>query len=181
MRTPLCGLALAAALAAPASAQPASPQAGGLKGALGGIGFLLGDWKSEDGKVADTGGTSHGASTMTAEADGHMLLRRDRTEVFDAHGKPTGAFSQVMLVYPEDGSLRADYGDGEGHVIHYASAVVTPGRSVVFTGAVQPAQPTFRLSYTLTPAGELAVDFAMLPPGGGPLQPIASGHLKKAR
>jgi hypothetical protein len=170
-------LALALAVAASsAAAQPAQ-----LKPELAGIGFLVGDWTSGAGKVAGIGGTSTGGSLITVEADGGALLRRDHTEVFDAHGKPAGAFHQVMLIYPEGGSLRADYSDGEGHVIHYLSAAVIPGHSVVFTGASQPGAPTFRLGYTLSATGDLAVEFGMIPPGGRALRPIASGVLSKGR
>lgn len=174
------GMMLSIVLAAAAPAALAQP-APTLKAPLAGIGFLVGDWTGGEGKVLDTGGTSTGASHVTVQADGWMLLRQDHNQLFDAHGKPAGGFSQVMVVYPEGGTLRADYADGEGHVIHYVSATVTPGRSVVFNGAVTPGQPTFRLAYALTPAGDLAVEFGMAPPGGGPLHPIASGVMRKAR
>ena len=168
------------ALVLAAIASPALGQTATLAPPLAGIGFLLGDWTG-GGKVADTGGTSRGTSHITTEADGHMLLRRDRNELFDANGKLAGGFSQTMLIYPEAGTLRADYGDGEGHVIHYTAAAITPGRAVVFTSPAAPTAPGFQLSYALTPAGDLGVDFAMLPPGGGTSRPIASGTLKKAQ
>ena len=114
MRTLILALAMAAAIASPATAQPR------LKPELAAISFLVGDWTSVTGKVADTGDTDRGGSRITIEADGAALLRRDHTETFDAKGKPTGAFHQIMLIYPEGGTLRADYSDGEGHVIHYA-------------------------------------------------------------
>ena len=174
MRTKLLALALVAAASA-ALAQPAA-----LKPPLAGLGFLVGDWTSGEGKVADTGGTSIGTSKITVEADGSALLRHDRNSLFDAHGKPAGGFSQIMLIYPEGGTVHADYSDGEGHVIHYTSAAVTPGHAVVFTSPATGA-PGFRLAYTLTAKGDLDVDFGMLPPGGGALRPIANGTLHKGR
>src|SRR4051812_10314990 len=102
----MLSIVLAAAAASPmARAQPAAT----LKAPLAGIGFLVGDWASDNGKVADTGGTSKGASHVTVQADGWMLLRQDHNQLFDAHGKPAGGFSQTMVVYPEGGTLRADY------------------------------------------------------------------------
>ena len=172
-------LILALALTATACGALAQPPK--LKPELAGIGFLVGDWTSGAGKVAVTGDTDRGGSKITVEADGAALLRRDHTETFDAGGKPTGRFRQIMLIYPEGGTLHADYSDGEGHVIHYVSAAVTPGRAVVFTGPVQPGAPSFRLAYELTAKGELAVDFGMVPPGGGGVRPIATGVLKTAR
>ncbi len=175
MKPLVLGLSLIA-LASPALAQPAAP-----KGPLADIGFLVGDWTTGEGKVADTGGTSVGASHVTVEADGNMLLRRDHNQLFDARGKPAGGFSQTMLIYPEGGTLHADYGDGEGHVIHYTSAVITPGKSVAFTALSQPTAPGFRLIYSLTAKGDLGVEFGMLPPGGAPFHSIATGVLHRAR
>ena len=176
MRGGFLTAALVLALAAPAAAQPAK-----LEPPLAAVGFLVGDWKSDDGKVADIGGTSAGGSQITIESDGAALLRRDHTEVFDARGKPVNAFHQTMLIYPEGGALHADYVDGEGHIIHYVSATVAPGRAVVFNGAVQPGAPTFRLSYQRSGADDLTVDFGMIPPGGGDVRRIATGTLHRVR
>lgn len=162
-------------VAAPALAQPA------LKAALAPLSFLVGDWKGDAGKVANTGGTSVGTSHMTVESDGWSLLRRDRTELTGADGKPAGGFSQVMLIYAEAGGLRADYSDGEGHVIHYQQAKVRPGRSVVFMSPSDEGQPAYRLEYELKSPDTLAVTFGMLPQGSSTMHPIASGVLQRVK
>lgn len=166
------------AAAALAVALPAAAQAPALKPSLSGVAFLVGDWSSGTGKVADTGGTATGSSRISVEVGGAALLRRDHTELRDAAGKPTGGFDQIMLIYPESDALHGDYSDGT-HVIHYTSAVVTPGRSVVFTSAPG-GGPVFRLGYMLTDPKTLAVSFAMAPPGGD-FHPIATGSLTRAR
>jgi hypothetical protein len=84
-----------------------------------------------------------------------------------------------MLIYPEAGTLHADYSDGD-HIIHYTSAVVVAGKSVAFTSALAPGTPTFRLTYELTDAGALAIRFEMAPPGQTTFHPIADGTLRKA-
>jgi hypothetical protein len=174
-------LAVAAlVLATPAFAQP-RPAAGPLKGPLAGLSFLVGAWKADAGKVADTGQTSVGTSSFTAEADGSALLRRDRTELTNPDGKAAGGFSQVMLIYAAGVGLGAEYVDGEGHVIRYEKVSVKPGRSAVFTSASDEGQPAFRLSYELKGADELKVDFGMLPPGSSTLRPIAAGVLHKVK
>jgi len=174
MKTPILALVLAAASVSQAQAAELKPE-------LAGVGFLVGDWRSGVGRVADTGATDTGGSQITVEADGSALLRRDHTETFDAHGRSTGGFHQIMLIYPEGGTLHADYSDGEGHVIHYVKAEVVAGKSVVFTAAPQAGAPSFRLRYSLQTPGELAVDFGMIPPGGGALRPIATGVLRRGR
>jgi len=165
-------LALAALFAAPAAI--AAPE---LQPKLAEIGFLVGDWSNGQGHVSETGGRSTGASKITVEAGGGVLLRRDHTSLFDRDGKPVGGFNQVMIIYPEAGTLHAEYSDG-AHVIHYVSAEIQPGRSVVFTSAVQPGAPVFRLAYELTAPDALIVTFGMIPPGGD-FRPIAVGTLRR--
>ncbi len=173
MRGLLFALAVALSWAFAASAQPSH-----LRSELAGVAFLVGDWSGGRGTVADTGQTAKGSSVITAELGGALLLRRDHTQLFDADGKPAGGFDQIMMIYPEDGALRADYSDGS-HVIHYGAAVVTAGRSVVFTSRPKPGAPTFKLSYELTSPGVLAVSFSMAPPGSKEFHPVASGVLTK--
>ncbi len=149
-----------------------------LKPDLAGLGFMVGQWKSGDGKVADTGGTSSGTSAISIEADGAALLRRDRTETFDAKGKSTGGFGQIMTIYSENGAVRADYIDGGGHIIHYASANVVAGKSVTFDTAPD-SGPAFRLMYELRAPTTLAVSFGMV--RAGQFHAIAVGTLTRAQ
>jgi hypothetical protein len=165
-------IAVSLLLATPAMAQTA------LKPALSPLAFLVGDWKSDDGRVADTGGTSKGGSTISVQSDGWALLRQDHTELFDKEGKPAGGFHQTMVIYPDGGTIHADYVDGEGHAIHYVSAEVTPGKSVTFT-STSGQGPIFRLSYELQGPGMVSVRFGMIPPGQSEFRPIAVGTLRK--
>ncbi len=169
---------VALALVLSGLAAAAHAQASAVKPELAGVSFLVGDWSAGKGVVADTGGASTGSSRITVAANGAVLLRQDRTDLFDKTGKPAGGFDQVMMIYPEDGTLRADYSDGE-HVIHYTQAEVAPGKSVTFTSARQPGAPVFRLAYVLTTRTTLSVSFAMSPPGATAFNPIATGTLRK--
>jgi hypothetical protein len=171
-------LAIALGLACALGASSSCAQAPVLRPELAPLGFLVGDWISAEGVVAETGGRSRGASHVTIEAGGAVLLRRDHTELSDAAGKPAGGFDQIMMIWPEAGAVRADYSDGT-HIIHYGVAAIEPGRSVTFASEASPSGPGFRLVYRLTAPGELSVAFGMAPPGGQ-LRPIASGVLRKA-
>ncbi len=159
-------------------AAPAMAESPHLAPALAPIGFLVGHWVGDDGKVAETGGTSRGTSVITAEVGGAVLLRRDHTELRDAAGKPSGGFDLITMIYPDGGTLHADYSDGQ-HIIHYTSAEIAPGRSVIFTSSAATGAPRFRLSYTVEGPKTLALDFAMSPPGQSEYQPIAQGHLHR--
>lgn len=149
-----------------------------LKPPLQPLSFLLGEWRSDDGKVAETGGTSKGGSRISAASDGWALLREDHTELFDKAGKQAGGFHQTMMIYPDQGGLHAEYVDGEGHAIHYVSAQVAAGKSVSFMSAAGQG-PQFRLSYELETPEVLKVTFGMIPPGQTEFRPIAAGTLRK--
>jgi hypothetical protein len=151
--------------------------AAGLQPGLAGLDFLVGSWTNGAGKVAETGGSSKGSSHITVDAGGAVLLRRDHVELFDKAGKPGGSFDILMTIYAEDGGVRADYFDGDHH-IHYTSAAIVPGRSVAFTSAPSAGRPVFRLIYRRA-ADELAISFAMAPPGQASFHAIADGTLRR--
>lgn len=169
-------IAIALALAGVA----ASVEAQTLKPELAGLSFLVGKWSSGKGVVAETGGSSAGSSNFKVEANGAVLLRQDRTELFDKAGKPTGAFDQVMMIYSENGALHGDYSDGT-HIIHYVDADVSQGKSVAFSSTKNAGAPVFRLTYTLTAPDTLSVSFGIIPPGGTAFAPIATGTLRRDR
>jgi hypothetical protein len=172
IRTGVLAAALVAVSPAGHAQEAASPMAG--------IAFLAGDWVAGQGVVADIGGTAKGHSTFTREAGGNVLLRRDHTELFDAAGKPAGAFDQIMMIYPEGATLHADYSDGT-HVIHYVSADIVAGNRVAFTSAVLANAPTFRLRYQRDNRDTLQVVFEMAPPGSAEFRPIASGSMIRVK
>jgi hypothetical protein len=144
------------------------------------LGFLVGRWEG-GGAVATSGGRSHGVSTITVEADGRVLLRKDRNELFDKAGKPSGGFGQIMTIYAENGEVRGDYVDGEGHVIHYGPATIVAGKSAEFTSVAGGGQPAFHLRYEALDGDTLRVVFEVRLPGQTRFLPIASGDLRRVR
>ena len=167
MRALICAGMLTVALATPAAAQT-------LSAPLTGLSFLVGDWTGGGKSEHDT--TDKGVSSIQPVVGGNALLRRDHTDVSDKTGTLIEGFDQIMLIYPEGGTLHADYLDGT-HVIHYTSAAIQPGQSVQFLTDNSASAPAFRLTYSKQAADTLAIKFEMQPPGATQFQTVAEGAL----
>ncbi len=147
-----------------------------LPDSLAGVAFLVGDWHGDG--TSEGGMTNHGTSSIHLIVGGNALLRRDHTDVVDKAGKLQESFDQVMLIYPEGGTLHADYLDG-AHTIHYVKATVAPGASVMFESAGGTGAPVFHLTYTRTDADTLGVVFEMQPPGAPNFMTVAKGEVHR--
>ncbi|HXQ09901.1 MAG TPA: hypothetical protein VN805_02770 [Caulobacteraceae bacterium] len=150
------------------AAQSLSPQ-------MAPLGFLVGDWA---GTAKSEGGTTdRGVSSIHPIVGGAALLRNDHNDVLDASGKVVESFDQVMPIYPEGGSLHADYLDGS-HVIHYTRSVVQPDVAVQFLTDAD-ARPVYRLTYTKVSADVLAIKFETAAPGSSDFHLIAEGEVRR--
>jgi hypothetical protein len=151
------------------SAPALSPQ-------LAPIQFLVGDWIGQ-GK-SEGNSSDKGTSSIHPVVGGGALLRRDHNDVRDSHGKLVESFDQLMTIYPEDGTLKADYLDGT-HVIHYVRADVKNGQSVRFVTASSAQAPSFRLTYTKASPHTLAIKFEMEAPGQSDFHTVAEGTINR--
>lgn len=156
---------LAGASDAQSQAEPLSPR-------IAPIGFLVGSWIGEQGRAGND--QVSGRFQIETTVNGAALLRRDHDELRSIDGGPARSFEQIMLIYPENDGLSADYYDGE-HVIHYRNAKIDPGRSVRFTTSPSPSMPVFSLTYTLLTANRLSVRFELEPPGRTEFKILAEG------
>jgi hypothetical protein len=123
------------------------------------LGFLLGEWEAIGTPAGETGGF-----TFSLGVQNHVMTRTNDA-VYDAReGRPASRHDDFMIIYAEDGQLRADYFDSEQHVIRY---VVDPqsDHSVVFVSYAKPSEPRYRLSYTVRADGTLAGQFEIAAPG----------------
>src|SRR5438552_1177855 len=121
--------------------------------------FLIGDWVSDGPKERGAG-----AFSFRPELDGMILVRRNRAELPADAQHPAAPHQDLLLLYPEEHSLRADYFDNEGHVIHYRATVASDGKSATFTSDPAPHTPRYRLSYSQLPEDRVSVRFEIAPP-----------------
>jgi len=150
------GIALALSLSAPptlgqaAVSQPLEPLA-----------FLLGDWEAVGGGQP---GQGVGSATFAPGLQGRVIMRTSYA-TYPAAARLATRHDDLMIIYAaEDGSLRADYYDNEGHVIRYTVSVPGPGQAS-FVSDVVAGAPRYRLSYTLDRGGVLRGEFGIAPPG----------------
>lgn len=139
-----------------------APGVAGLAPQLEPLSFLLGEWVSAGG---GTPGAAQGSALFTPSLQGRVLLRTSYAAYPASAAAPPSRHDDLMVIYAaEDGAIRADYYDNEGHVIRYTVRVSRPGQAS-FVSEIARAAPRYRLSYMLNPDGVLHGEFEIAPPG----------------
>jgi hypothetical protein len=121
--------------------------------------FLIGDWQAIDTPPGETG-----SFAFTWSVQDHVIVRTNEAKYAATAEHPASLHNDLLVIYSENGSLKADYFDSEGHVIRYA---VQPSQSNVITFVSDPTatEPGYRLTYKATPEGVLLGSFEVAPPG----------------
>lgn len=114
---------------------------------------LVGTWEGRD-----EAAKSSGRFTLAPDLDGKVLVRRNTNDT------PRGKHEDLMVIYRTPAGLRASYWDNEGHVIAYA--ITAEASRVKLVSDEAPNAPRFELTYDVRGPDELAIDFAIAPPGG---------------
>lgn len=127
-------------------------------GALSSLAFLIGDWQA-----VDTPPGESGAFTFTLAVQDHVMVRTNEATYAATADRPASRHDDLLVIYGERGSLKADYFDNEGHVIRYA---VRPAAAnvVVFTSDPSPDEPRYRLTYSAAADGVLLGSFEIASP-----------------
>jgi hypothetical protein len=140
---------LAAALHAPIAAQqdPFAP-----------LQFLLGDWVAVDTPAGESGSFTFKPGVM-----GHVIVRTNEANYAATADRAASRHEDLLVVYSEDGALKADYFDSEGHVIRYGVTADTD--RATFVSAADPRGPRYRLTYRRDAGGVLLGTFEVAAPG----------------
>jgi len=87
---------------------------------------LVGRWEADaDPKMPGVTGWT----VFERAAQGHALVRKNHAAYPATKDHPASTHDDVLLLYSENGQLRAEYVDNEGHVIRYR--VQAPGPSTL--------------------------------------------------
>jgi hypothetical protein len=121
--------------------------------------FLIGDWVAIDTPAGETG-----SFTFRLALQDHVIVRTNEADYSATAERPASRHEDLLVVYSENGSLKADYFDSEGHVIRYS---VQPRRQtgVVFLSDLNAREPRYRLTYSAGSDGVLMGSFEVAPPG----------------
>jgi hypothetical protein len=126
------------------------------------LAFLVGVWSASGGGKPGEGA---GSATFSRRLGDRVIVRESYAEYPATSTAPASRHDDLMIIHAGEGaSVTADYYDNEGHTIHYAVTVATPGEAL-FVSEVVGGAPRFRLSYKLGADGVLSGEFAIAPPG----------------
>ena len=133
--------------------------AGAQPDALSHLRFLVGDWRAVDTPAGETG-----AFTFTLAVQDHIIVRTNEASYAATADRPASRHDDLLVIFSENGSLKADYFDNEGHVIRYT--VQTPAPKVAtFVSDASAREPRYRLTYRGDAQGALVGSFEIAVPG----------------
>ena len=123
------------------------------------LAFLLGEWQA-----VETPAGESGAFAFRLAVQDHVIIRTNEAVYAATADRPASRHDDLMVIFSENGSLKADYFDNEGHVIRYAVRAPSPG-VVSFVSDPTPGEPRYRLTYRGAAGGTVAGSFEVAPPG----------------
>ena len=167
--------ALAALLSVLLSTAADVPDGGPPRDPLAAVTPLLGRWVAEaDPKAPGVTGWT----TFERGLGDRVVVRKNHASYPAKDGKPASEHDDLMVLFAEDGHLRAEYWDSEGHVIRYEVQSPAPNRLVLLSEARSGA-PRFRLTYAWPQPGKLDLTFEIAPPGAAEFRPFISARLRR--
>ncbi len=136
---------------------------------------LLGKWVAEP-DPKQPGVT--GWTTFERALGDRVVVRKNHASYPPKDGRPASDHDDLLVLFVEEGKLRADYWDSEGHVIRYE--VQTPAaHRLVFLSEARTGAPRFRLTYVWPQAGKVELTFEISPPGATEFRPFISARLRR--
>jgi hypothetical protein len=117
--------------------------------------FLVGDWQGQG--TGKPGDSTAGGFTFDYDVQKHVLVRKNFAEYVSKNERGAERHEDLMVIYPENGALKAMYWDSEGHVIRYV--VSSPAAGLVVFTSEAGAGPRYRLSNKLESENTMAIQF----------------------
>ena len=122
---------------------------------LSALAFLLGDWDAVGLPRGDSG-----AFNFSLAVQDRIIVRTNYSKTAARDGRPASRHDDLMVIFVERGTIKADYFDSEQHVIHYNVQRRGP-RDIVFISEPNAPEPRYRLTYSLAADGILKGSFEL--------------------
>ena len=122
---------------------------------------FLGTWEGLGSGAPGEGG---GEFSFRPELQGAVLVRHSYAAYPATKDKPAYRHDDLMIVYQDGKTTRADYWDNEDHVIRYTAELSDGGHKLVFASDAAQPGPRYRLTYLKTGEDTLKLTFEIAPP-----------------
>lgn len=126
------------------------------------LSFLLGEWVGEG---SGSPGEATGEFSFTSELQNTILVRKSFANYPAQNGRPAVRHDDLMVVYNDGNSVKANYFDNEGHVINYNVNISQDSLSVIFISDPVLTSPRFQFTYTKIDDSKMKFSFDMASPG----------------
>ncbi len=123
--------------------------------------FLMGEWIGDGNGEPGQGA---GGFSFSIELQGRILVRHNYANYPATKDRPAFRHNDLMVIYKDAGSTKADYFDNEGHVIHYLVDFSGDSSSIIFISAESDSEPRYRLTYAEKKGDTLSLSFDIAPP-----------------
>ena len=120
-----------------------------------------------------------GWTTFSRELGDRVVVRRNHASYPAKDGKPASDHDDLMVLFAEDGRVRAEYFDNEGHVIRYEVQAPAPPGTLVFLSEARPGAPRFRLTYAVSRRGDARADVRDCAARGDRVPSVHLGRLRR--
>ena len=121
--------------------------------------FLIGDWQAFDTPPGESG-----AFAFKLAVQDRIIVRTNEAVYAATAERAASRHDDLLVIYSEKGSLKADYFDSEEHVIRY-SVQARQDNGAVLVSHPNAAEPRYRLTYTIGAGGVLLGSFEIAPLG----------------
>jgi hypothetical protein len=129
---------------------------------LSGLKFLLGEWVGEGG---GNPGQGSGEFTFSSEVQKSVIVRKNASHYPETKEKAAYDHNDLMVIYSDHDTIKAEYWDNEKHIIHYTVTVAKEPQTAVFVSDPHAAGPQFRLTYAAMDENKLTISFEIATPG----------------
>lgn len=120
--------------------------------------FLIGDWQA-----IDTAPGEAGSFRFAPAVQDHVIVRTNEARYAATGDRPASRHDDLLVIFADNGALKADYFDSEAHVIRYTVETRGANRAVFVSDPV-PREPRYRLTYATATDGVLNGSFEIAAP-----------------